>query len=69
MAAENPVSPLFTTSCYSTRVILVPPEKSLLLHVASDGFREWDESVGKGRPLRLASGTRLTLDVQLEPSD
>jgi hypothetical protein len=51
MPVDKPVSPLFTTSCYSTHVVLIPPDKKLLLHVTSDGFREWDESVGKGKPL------------------
>jgi hypothetical protein len=69
MATERPESPLFTTSCYSDRVILVPPQKNLLLHVSSDGFREWDESVGRGRPINLPSGTRLRLAVELDPSD
>jgi hypothetical protein len=68
MSTESPASPLFTMSCYSNQVILVPPDKSLLLHVTSDGFREWDESVGRGKPIHLSSGTRLTLAVQLEPS-
>jgi hypothetical protein len=69
MALKNPVMPLFTASCSSTQVILVPPDKDLLLHVTSDGFREWNESVGKGKDIRLSSGTRVTLIVQLEPSD
>jgi hypothetical protein len=58
MSAANPVSPLFTMRCSSRDVVLI---------VTSDGFREWDESTGKGKPIRLASGSRLTLDVQLEP--
>jgi hypothetical protein len=66
MPMENPDSPLFTISCSSSQVILVPPDKNLLLHVTSDGFREWDESVGRGKPIHLSSGTRLTLDVQLD---
>jgi hypothetical protein len=65
---ESPASPLFTISCYSNHVILVPPDKNLLLHVTSDGFREWDESVGRGKPIHLSSGTRLILAIQLEPS-
>jgi hypothetical protein len=69
MSRENPESPLFTMSCYSNHVILVPPDKNLLLHVNSDGFREWDESAGGGKPIHLPSGTRLALAVQLEPSD
>jgi len=41
MPMENPESPLFTMSCYSSHVILVPPDKNLLLHVTSDGYHEW----------------------------
>jgi hypothetical protein len=67
MAMENAASPLFTTSCYSKRAVLVPPGKNLLIHVNSDGFREWDESVGRGKPVNLQSGENLTLDVSLEP--
>jgi hypothetical protein len=69
MPTENPVSPLFTMSCYSNHVILIPPDKSLLLHISSDGFREWNESIGKGKPIHLASGARLKIDVQLEPTE
>jgi len=69
MTMENPESPLFTMSCYSNHVVLIPPDKNLLLHVDSDGFREWDESIGRGKPLHLNSGARLTLAVQLEASD
>jgi hypothetical protein len=58
---------VFTVSCYSDRVILVPPDENLLLHVESDGFREWDESVGKGKPVNVPSGNLLTLKVQLDP--
>ncbi|SRR5216683_5049975 len=67
MSAANPISPLFTMSCFSKQVVLIPPETNLLLHVTSDGFREWDESTGRGKPIHLASGSRLTLDIQLEP--
>ena len=67
MPMEKPESPLFTLSCYSDHTILVPPDKNLLLHVKSDGFREWDESVGNGKPLNLSSGKQMTLDIQLEP--
>jgi len=60
---------VFTMSCYSDRVILVPPDENLLLHVRSDGFREWDESVGKGKPINVPSGNLLTLKVQLDPTE
>jgi hypothetical protein len=67
MPMENPESPLFTMGCASGHVVLVPPDKNLLLHVSSDGFREWDESAGSGKPLYLPSGTRLVLDIELDP--
>jgi hypothetical protein len=54
---------LFFPDC----AIPVPPDKQLLVHVASTGFREWDESAGKGKPLLVHSGSRLTWDIQLEP--
>jgi len=68
-SSGNPPSLIFSMSCYSTKVVLLSPDKDVLLHVSSDGFREWKESVGTGKPLRLAPGNRLTLDVQLEPSN
>jgi hypothetical protein len=68
-SGSNPPSLIFSGSCYSTKVLLLPPDKPVLLHVTSDGFREWRESVGTGKRFRLASGTRKALDVQLEPSD
>lgn len=67
MLPENPVSHFFSMSCYSNHVILIPPAKHLLLHVTSDGFQEWEQTAGMGKPIYLPSGARLTLDVQLEP--
>ncbi|MGA8619379.1 MAG: hypothetical protein WB660_12795 [Candidatus Sulfotelmatobacter sp.] len=69
MSMENPELPLFAMSCSSNHVILVPPDKNLLLHVNSDGFREWDQSAGRGKPLQVPSGTRLALAIDLEPSN
>jgi hypothetical protein len=69
MLPESPASPFFTIGCYSNHVILIPPNKDLLLHISSDGFREWNESIRKGKPIHLASGARLTIDVQLEPTE
>lgn len=54
--------------CDSRRLILVPPNKRLLLHVRSEGYQEWPKSRGKGMPVRVASGQRMTLKVALEPS-
>jgi hypothetical protein len=48
---------------------LVPPDRNLLLHVTANGFREWDESVGRGKPINVPSETTLTLNVQLDPID
>lgn len=67
-SSEHPYSLLYSMSCYSRRVVLLPPDKDVLLHVKSEGFEEWDESAGKGKPLRLTSGVQLTLDIQLEPA-
>jgi hypothetical protein len=69
MLPANPPALVFSISCGSTQPILLPPDKELLLHVVADGFQEWHESVGAGKTVRLASGERLTLDVQLEPSN
>ena len=51
----------------SNAAILVPPDKNLWLHVVSDGFAEWEDSLGAGKPINIPSGSRLTLDVKLEP--
>lgn len=69
MLPDNPSSPIYSIGCDSSHAILVAPEKTLLLHVTSPGFHEWNESTGKGKLIQLASGTSLTLDVQLDPSD
>jgi hypothetical protein len=54
---------LFFPDC----AIPVPPDEQLFVHVSSTGFHEWDESAGKGKPILVHSGTRLTLDIQLDP--
>ena len=58
---------VFAMSCFSTRAVLIPPDKDLLLHVSADGFREWQESAGRGKSIHLQSGTRLRMNVQLVP--
>ncbi len=69
MAVEKPESPLFSTTrkCCSDEIVLVPPDKDLLLHVTANGFHEWNESVGKGKLIRLASGERIKFNAQLDP--
>jgi hypothetical protein len=64
---DSPNSGLFTISCYSDHVILIPPDQNLLLHVRADGFSEWDESVQTGKPINVSSGGRLIMNVQLDP--
>jgi hypothetical protein len=68
-AIETPDSGLFTLTGRSDYLILVPPDRNLLLHVTEEGFREWDESVGRGKPINVASESTLMLDVQLDPLD
>ena len=69
MLPESSASSFFTMSCASNHVILIPPDEDFLLHISSDGFREWNESIGKGKPVHLASSARLKIDVQLEPTE
>ena len=66
---EKPDSGLFSLSGRSDELILVPPDRNLLLHVKADGFQEWDRSVGAGMPVNVPSGSTLSLDVPLEPLD
>lgn len=54
---------LFSPDC----AIPVPPDKPLLVHVSAAGFKEWDESAGKGKLAVVHSDARLTWDIQLEP--
>ena len=67
-SAENPDQRLFGIGCYSDRPILVPSDRDLLLHITSWGFKEWSESVGQGKAIRIPPGVRMALEVQLEPS-
>ena len=69
MLAEAPPKFIFSEGCPSSQAVLVPSDQNLLLHVKSWGFREWDRSVGNGKPIRIAPGSRLTLDVKLEPAN
>ena len=69
MSAEAPSRPIFSGGQSSAKPVLVPSDRNLLLHVTSWGFREWNQSVGYGRLVRIAPGDRLTLDVQLQPAN
>ena len=68
MSMDQPDRPIFMGSfSYSNRPILITPDKDLLLHVTSQWFHEWRDSAGAGKRIRLASGSHLGLEVQLEP--
>jgi hypothetical protein len=64
---ENPNHIVLSSSSDSSEDLSVPPDTNLVIHVTAEGYREWDESVGEGKHIFVPSGTRLTLDVQLEP--
>jgi hypothetical protein len=66
--SDDPKGFLFSVSCFSTRTILIPPDRDVLLHITSWGFREWAKSAGNGMPLHMNSGSSLTLDVVLDPN-
>jgi hypothetical protein len=51
------------------RTMLIPSDRDVLLHVSADGYGEWRESVGIGKPIHLAPGERMQLEVRLEPSN
>jgi hypothetical protein len=69
MLAGNPPKVIFGGGFSSSQAVLVPSDQNLLLHVKSLGFREWDKSAGNGKPIRIAPGNRLALDVNLEPAN
>jgi hypothetical protein len=66
--AAEPTKFLFSIGCGSDHVVLIPPNEDLLLHVTSEGFKEWSESIDKGKPIHLFSGAQQELLVELEPS-
>jgi hypothetical protein len=68
MSGDITPKPIFGGGFGTIEPLLVPSDRDLLLHVKSWGFREWEESVGTGKHIRIAPGKCLTLDVQLDPS-
>lgn len=68
-SVDGPPSGLVSTGTSATQPVLVPSGKDLVLHVTSQGFQEWDQSVGAGKRIRIEPGDRLTLDVPLQPSN
>ena len=67
MSNATPPQVLFSTGCPSSYVVLIPPDRDVLLHVTSSGFHEWAESAGKGKLIRMPSGSHAELDVRLAP--
>lgn len=65
---EQPTKPVYSGSSYANKPILVPSEEDLLIHVTSQGYKEWQQSAGRGKSIRLSPGAELTLDVVLEPA-
>lgn len=47
--------------------LLVPPDKIFVVHIAADGFHDWSSEAGNHEVARVQSGTRATLEAQLEP--
>ncbi len=53
----------------SDEVVNIPPNRDLLLHVTANGYREWQESIGVGKPIHLAPGERMQMQVRLQPAE
>jgi hypothetical protein len=45
----------------------VPADKDVICHVTAEGFREWSGIPGRGRLIRVQSGTKTTLEAALQP--
>ncbi len=54
-------------SCTGPPYFLFPPDQDVLLHVTSRGFREWKESIGRGKLIRVGYGELITLNIELDP--
>lgn len=65
--AGGPQKWVFSDGQGTDKPVLVPPNRDLLIHVKSSGYREWYVSAGKGKPIHLAPGERMDLDIALEP--
>lgn len=49
------------------RATNIPSNRDLLLHVSAKGYREWDQSVGVGKPIHVAPGEWVKMEVHLQP--
>ena len=54
-------------SCTGPPYFLFPPDQNVFIHVTSNGFREWKESVGRGKLIHVGYGELLTLNIELDP--
>jgi hypothetical protein len=63
----RPPKPVYGESTAADKPFLVPSNKDVLIHVTSWGYKEWGQSAGGGKAIRLAPGAKLTLNVKLEP--
>jgi hypothetical protein len=61
MLAGPPPKFIFSSGCSSSQAVLVPSDENLLLHVKSWGFREWDKSVGDGKPILI----RISISIYI----
>jgi hypothetical protein len=66
--AERPPRPIYSSGTSADKPFLVPSDKDVLIHVTSWGYKEWDQSAGKGKAVRLAPGAELSFDITLEPA-
>jgi hypothetical protein len=67
MSSQTPSRIIFSESCGSDGIVLIPPDKDLVIHITSPGFHEWDESAGRGKSIRMPPGSHVELYVQLVP--
>lgn len=67
--AGNPRKWIFSNGQGTDKPVLVPPNRDLLVHVKSRGYKEWYVSPGKGKPIHIAPGERMDLDVALDPEN
>jgi hypothetical protein len=64
----RPPKPVYSEGAAADKPFLVPSDTDVLIHVTSWGYKEWDQSAGRGKAIRLAPGAELTLHVALEPA-
>lgn len=48
-------------------IIPIPSDKDIFVRVVCDGYHEWQDGRRRGRIIHLTPGSRITLEVQLQP--